>query len=259
MTTSFKNIRKHAQEWAIGLIPAKESYNEKVDKYNNMFKGKFLEEKLAEAKAEHDGYVHEGKAVLKEEIENTRKAKIEKLNKSVSTAPSPGQMSILQTLSLRSNISESELRSIAEQMNNNYSALQVLKDIAEKNHFYLKVPSFERIRDSINESCDYALKMLDEVDNVDNYWRAAYYGDYNNGRSMYEQLSAGLDNDILLETPKIEKRTITTEEQSILDRLFKHTESWLLPEAVRSAARSPEVRKLIELSNYSSFLSTNGE
>lgn len=254
MATSFKTIRKHAQKWGNELTTVKETYRLTVEKYKSIYAGELLKRKIEEAKAEHDDFVHGNKVKLKDEIEETRKAKLEQLDKAVSTAPKPEQMSVLQTLGLRSNISESELKALASQMSNNYSALRVLRDIAEKSGYFLKVPDFERIRDNINDACDYAIKMLDEVENVNNYWRTAYYGDYNNGNSMYEQLTVGLDNDILLESPEIGKRTITEAEQSILDRLFGSTESWLLPEAVRSASKSPEMRKLIEMSNYSSFL-----
>lgn len=257
MVTSFKEIRKHAQKWGSEFSTVKENYQQTVEKYKKNYAGDLLKQRLAEAKAEYDAFIHGHKVELKKEIEETRKAKIEQLDKAVSTAPTTEQMTVLQTLSLRSNIAESELRAIAGQMKNNYAALQVLRDIAEKNGYFLSVPSFEGIKENINKACDYAIKMLDEVENVNNYWRMAYYGDYNNGKSMYEQLTAGLDNDILLELPEIKKCTITDAEQSILDRLFKNLEVWQLPEAVRSAAQSPEMKKLIEMSNYSNLLSEN--
>lgn len=191
MVTSFKEIRKHAQKWGNEFTTVKENYQQAVEKYKKNYAGDLLKQRLAEAKAELDAFIHGHKVELKKEIEETRKAKIEQLDKAVSTAPTTEQMTVLQTLSLHSNIAESELRAIAGQMKNNYAALQVLRDIAEKNGYFLGVPSFERIRENINKVSDYAIKTLDEVEDVNNYWRMAYYGDYNNGKSIYEQLTAG--------------------------------------------------------------------
>lgn len=251
MIRTFKEIRAVAQQWRRELNAAKMKSDCQIEESSKLYGGNLLKQKVSEAKRDYEKVV-ERKKELQVQIENLRYDKLSRLRENVAKAPTLEQSAKLDDIRSRREIDIDELTVVAESMSDNYGALRTLREIASKHGYSLIVPDYKDIEQKINNAADYAIRMLDTSE--DTYHGLAFYGNYEN--TPFDYMIDGLDDENSFSfVPEVKPRVITETEQEILDRVFRGTLPFDLPNRVREAAKSPEMRRLIELSDiYSRFL-----
>ena len=71
------------------------------------------------------------------------------VNTAITAAPSQEAVNYITTLSMRSNVSESELRAALDKYGENFASYQAIKDVAERNKVYLPSSPIEDAKDQI--------------------------------------------------------------------------------------------------------------
>lgn len=219
-----------------------------------------MQRKLAEENAEWSGKVKTAKDRLTDQLNETAETMLASLKKGASTPPTPGQLALLQAFSLRSNFAQRELEDVAAQLSENYVALKTLKDIAASKGFYIYFSvDYDQAIEDIGEAVNYGKKMLEKLGTAPNdldYYGLEFFGDYE--ASSWNGRTQNIDGSEYAKTipPKVERREITEDEQEILESLFEKQGMGYADQinAVRKAAKTPELKSLIELSKYAVHL-----
>lgn len=247
---NYKEMRQQVREYRAVANLAKGIFEKTVAECKELYKEPLLTEKVEIAQQEYNERTIIGKRLLVNDIESFRDAKTEQLEKSVAKSPTAEQSAKLTQLATRKSLAADEIEIVAKSMSDNYGAMRSLSDIAESNGQYFNVPDYIEIRDNLNWACDYALKMLD---NPSEYQELEFCGDYSG--ITWDMVTEPLDTDIFITIPKVERRTLTDNEAELLHTLFGDTPTNTLAFEVNKAAKSPEIKKLIELSpDYGALL-----
>jgi hypothetical protein len=110
--------------------------------------------------------IEEVKKTARDLITECATAERNRVNKMVGTPPTQEQLSLLSSLSMRKNISDSELAIIAESVADNYQATRILSDIAKAQGCYLSAPirEIDDMTDAIDKSADYLTRATEYID-----------------------------------------------------------------------------------------------
>lgn len=124
----------------------------------------------------------------------------EKLEKSLSAAPTAEQLNLLTALQLRDDISEGELNSIAGQLGENFQALKALQSIAKKKSINIHLPEkydYEAIKTNLDRAEKYLSERIYSLRNYRSKKELDFYdrmffgeGGYDN---FYDAYTAELD------------------------------------------------------------------
>lgn len=223
------------------------------DMYAQSYKQKLIaaaEETFAYARKE---IISEYNTLVQSVIEKKRT----NINKMSATPPSQEQLNLLSSLQMRSkHLTEDEVLRIAPQLATNYNAIKTLQVIAEDSHIHLALPeqlNYESLLRSIEWAENYlSARRLDldvEWNKMSPLGRMFFGKEWDDG--LYSQNAVDmLDDNIQLNIPLptvTPERVITAEESQTLDSLFEFYDEESLKEKIETAAKSKELRTLINL------------
>lgn len=252
MFRTFNEVREAARAHRKAVTAAKVKRDVAIEEVKQNYAGELLKERLASIEDEYFQATMVGEKELRNNIEKLRIDKLTRLKSNVAKAPTSEQVAKLNEIRNRKDIDLDELKIIADSMSDNYGALRTLREIAREHGYSLIVPEYKEIEEQINTAAEYANRMINTSE--DTYEGLAFYGNYDN--TYFDTLTDGLDNESFSAIPEIKKRTLTDGEHAVLEKLFGRMAPVSLPYLVREAAKSPELRTLIALSDtYGRFLS----
>ena len=181
--------------------------------------------KLQQAKMYSNNYINEKIMALREEYSTAREAKLEELNAAlddvVSTckqqirdyttaAPDNTTLKLLQVMQMRSSLSKTEVEMLIDRCSDNFQALSVVHDLADKSGMMFIMPinpaDYLDNLDLAEKRCRGVLDSFDKPDNELRYFELEFYGDYSDTRVT--QLFDVLDNP-----------TITKDKTEVIDTL----------------------------------------
>lgn len=258
--STFKEFRESAKTEKMYLESYRKPHDDMIAAIKKNYQGDLLQRELEAENAVWNEKVGAAKGKLTDQLNRTAEAMLASLKKGASTPPTPGQLALLQAFSLRSNFTQRELEDVAAQLSENYVALKTLKDIAASKGFYIYFSvDYDQAIEDIGEAVNYGKKMLEKLGTAPNdldYYGLEFFGDYEapswNGRTQ------NIDGSEYAKTipPKVERREITEAEQEMLESLFERQGMGYADQinAVRKAAKTPELKRLIELSKYAVHL-----
>lgn len=273
---TFKELGANLQTFLTKKTAQTALYAENRAKAEQRFKGDFLTNRLAEEKADHDSKLYALQSGIKADIEAVRAEKIKLADAAATKAPSQDTMMLLQALSFRKSVSRNEVIALAEGIKENYPALAALRDIAADKGYTFDVVTPDQTKQRINKACDLALRAVDgELDALtlaalgDKEYKINQYNgaeqrrdvglmmqieaNIKSGASLWDSTTAQLDAGYI-NTPEVTK-ALTPGEREIVKRMFDNIPADRLKEKVNDkAAESPEMRGLIELSDFASLL-----
>ena len=128
-------------------------------------------------------------------VVESKKAAIRKASK----APSDEDIRLLQALSLRSNLTESDVIHAAEVIGSNLVSLGTLADIAKTHGITLPIPTAERMEEQLDKAARYADDMIKELHEPDNRlsYKATEFYNYADAESGFAvDAFADLDNSV---------------------------------------------------------------
>ncbi len=215
--------------------------------------GKFLTIKVEEAENEWYNTVIKGKHELIREYENARAFKINNLNASIAEPPSVELSVMLMGLNNRKEISENELKSIAESCKDSYPALRMISDIADKHGYIMNIPTYDEIITTINDLCDYAIERLNSDGN--SYDDLLFFGE--SDMPLFDEPAKELDLNAFTSITEIveKKRVLTNAENTILDKMVKDSEGDTYEDKIGNLVKNvPDVKEMIKASDYAVYL-----
>lgn len=270
---TFRELEKDLNEFLTKKQELNAEHATETAELRERHKGSYLERWLASAEKHYADQVNPLRSKMEATIEALRAEKLQLATDAATKAPTSDMMTLLQVLSMRkSAIPKTEIIAIAESLKTNYNALAVLADLARDKGFCIDVQSVEQVKARINSACDLAIaaingrvvirveEMIDAYNAAEQRRDALAMVALNNrihelkhgGVTPWASATQGLD-DGYAHTPTI-TRTITPGEKEIIRRLFDGIPASKLKTAVQKAAQDPEMRELIELSDFASFL-----
>lgn len=223
------------------------------DMYSQSYKQKLIaeaEEKFADTRKD---IISEYNALIQSVLEKKRI----NINKMCATPPSQEQLNLLTSLQIRSkHLTEDEVLRIAPQLATNYNAIKALQVVAEDSHIHIALPeqlNYESLLHSIEWAESYlsarGLDLDTEWSKMNPLGRMFFGKEWNDGvysKNAVEMLDDNAQLNIPLPTVTPE-RVITKEESKTLDSLFEFYDEASLKEKIVTAAKSEELRTLINL------------
>lgn len=274
---NFKELGKDLQSATRQIRILKARYAEDVEKATERFKGGFLDARLADLKQTHESELYAVRSKAKAEIAALRKEKIALADQAATKPPTADMMALLQAQGMRKNIPKSEILAAAKATQGNYLALSILRDLAQDKGYHLDVADIEQTKKRINDAADLAVSAIDGAtaiwidDMIEAYNEAEKRRDAmtmvvlngrihairNGGKTAWDTATRGLDEGFT-SSPVI-TRVLTPGERELVKRMFDGVPANKLQDKVNDkAAESPEMRVLIELSDFASLLETEG-
>lgn len=223
------------------------------DMYAESYKSKLIaeaEEKFAYTRKE---IISEYNALIQSVIEKKRT----NINKMCATPPSQEQLNLLTSLQMRSkHLTEDEVLRIAPQLATNYNAIKALQVIAEDSHIHIVLPNqldYASLLRGLEWTESYlfarGLDLDTEWSKMNPLGRLFFGKEWND--NVYSQNAVEMFDDnpqLNIPLPTVTpERVITEEESKTLDSLFEFYDEASLKEKIETAAKSEELRTLINL------------
>ena len=163
---TFEELRAEAQKAYKEVLAAdEERKNDKtIARLSELYVESYVNEKRRERDAAFREYVISCVEELRELVSSVITEKRNGLDKMLSTPPTSEQLSLLTALQVRGeDISEGELRNLADQFMPNYQAVKALQTISKKNGVHFALPEkcdYEALQAALNWTENYMSERL---------------------------------------------------------------------------------------------------
>lgn len=164
----FQGWQHKAQITRKALMAAKAEVDGQLAKWRETYTEKAIEPMYREAMEDYAGLRKIAVEKLKAAILDVEKEKREQYRKIALTAPTDEQLRLIQALSLRDDLTESEVYTISEQLGENLQAMKALGSVARKAgiHFPRTITT-EEFEDALGKATQYAHDVLNSIDKAD--------------------------------------------------------------------------------------------
>lgn len=279
---TFAEIQKRMQASNLFIINERKDLNKEIDKLKDVWSGKVVAERREKLNAQFDTLVENIVEATKQDIATLSNFKLEKIDKMITTAPTEDQLRLLSALQMRGDVDTTEVHHILPMFFNNYQSMRVLQAISEQNGINLYLPvqlDCCAMYDTLSEATSYLLSASEQLSKNLRTMPVQYHAFYtvnpeNKDKDeqydpYYQKYIDMFDNVPQLQGVKTEKKRLSEVEKTRLNWYFKDVadldetdESNKLTIAHRVEeviATHPEVKELILLSHYYSFMDTDND
>lgn len=210
--TGFTDFRNNCKKARQTFLAKKAAMNEEIKQLEQakMYSGNYVNDKYMTMRKEYDASREETLANLRKqlgEVVDTRKAQVEEYTL---RTPDSATFALLQTIQMRSSISQTEIEMLIGKCCDNFQALSIVHALAENNGMFFIMPfdpkDFLEGIDLAERWCNAFLDAFDREDKELTYAELEFYGDYTSTKvtSLFE----ALDNS-----------TVTKDKTEIIDTL----------------------------------------
>lgn len=149
-------------KYRAGLREIWASFDQGMKEIEPMKGSRRYTERCEELRAERDDAVHDLQTEFQNEFSVTIAGMRESVNTRPAAPPTAAQLAVLQTLSLRKQISIEELKMAEQSMNGNDLALSTLQDLAAAKGVHYRIPTTKKdlILRHIDDLADSASRLL---------------------------------------------------------------------------------------------------
>lgn len=243
--TGFTDFRSSCKKARQTFLAKKSAMDEEIKRLEQqkMYSGNYVNEKYLELRKQYDASRAETVASLRKqlgEVVDTRKAQVEEYTL---RTPDSATFALLQTMQMRSSISQTEIEMLIGKCCDNFQALSIVHALAGNNGMFFIMPfdpkEFLEGIDLAERWCDTFINSFDKPDKELTYAELEFFGDYTSTKvtSLFE----ALDNSTVTKDKTEIIDTLKTEAKKAQEKLSKAVESNDMDTA-RAAAR--EVNKL---------------
>ena len=279
---TFAGIQKRMQTSNLFIINERKNLDEEINKLKDVWSGKVIAERREKLVAQFDTLVENIVEATKQDIAALSDFKLEKIGKMITTAPTEDQLRLLSALQMRGDVDTTEVHHILPMFFNNYQSMRVLQAISEQNGINLYLPvqlDCRAMYDTLNEATSFLLSASKELPKNLRNMPVQFHAFFTTNPDSkdedkqydpsYQKYIDLFDNVPQLQGVKTEKKRLSEVEKTRLNWYFKDVadldetdESDKLTIAHRVEeviAAHPEVKELILLSDYKSFVDTDND
>lgn len=146
------------------LLEIKSRLDQQEAELSEIYKADAVRDIMADSRAAFDEVVRSEKSRLTDTLDEVLDAKMNRYKSVALTAPTTEQVSLLTVLSLRDDLTESELSHIAAANAGNFQFLRSLKSIAKRSGIDLiTAPTIEEVTEQLADAREYGMTSLRDI------------------------------------------------------------------------------------------------
>ena len=256
-TKTLKAFQRRAILTRSAIQALDEEYRRDLNELGETYSAKEFDRRREALDHEYNEIVRIAKAKCLEDLEDVLNGKREQFDKSCG-APTEEQLRLLQVLSMRNNVTETEIRMTAAKMNDNIPALRLLAEIAKKHDvLFPNIGDADELDAAISSAEGFAKEMIDSIGVVDDqkltyqqfsFWR------HPDTATVADSFFAPLDESIFV--AQQQKQEKPTKANAV--KVYLRGDEYLAGIADQFGIDSEEIRKANpDRSDFSSF--NNGD
>ena len=205
---TLKSFQRRAGVTRGAVMMLTDEYKADLKKLQATYSPKEFEARRAALDEEYNGIVKIAKQRLTDDLNEVLEAKRKQFDKSTG-APTEAQLRLLQVLSMRTEMTQSEITLTAEKMNNNIPALRLLRDIAKRHGIdFPDVGNADKLNEAIDNAEQFSLEMIESIANPELTYQQTCFYDYPDSQTVADYYFGPLDQSILVaaqaKPPKVE-------------------------------------------------------
>lgn len=193
---SLQGWQKRCQALRGAILELKREHKEAAAPFYDTFLPAVADQKARELWGDGNAVIAKRVDELRQDLQEILDGKRGQFERIALSAPSAEQLRLLQTVSLRDDLTEMEVSSIGAKMVDNFQAMRALRSVAKKsNIFMLAPPSLEDFEKSMGDAerfCDEMLRKIDAPDSEMGYGEKCFF-EYD-GAGLPAVLFERLDN-----------------------------------------------------------------
>lgn len=147
------------------ILEARRQVDEEKAELSKVYNAEETKRRAASLESTYEGIARLGVEKLEAGLEAVINAKREQFKKIALTAPSDEQLRLLQSMSMRDDLTDGEIAAVAADMAGNLQALKALGSIARKTgHDFPKIVTAEEMESDLNAAEQFSRNMLHSIE-----------------------------------------------------------------------------------------------